>query len=112
MRSVLASLAVIAPKPSQGRAKAASGKKGDAEAVNPSSAIMDKDAMYKEMRSSKTMKRKWREAKTATPKPLPDPAMADQKAAFLSESSSEEDVPPQMTKEALFELEKERLQKT
>ena len=60
MRKVLASLAVIAPEK-----KHTDAKKAPVEEEKKKEQIVDKEAMYKEMRSSKNMKRKWRESHTA-----------------------------------------------
>ena len=79
MRSVLASLAVIA-KP--GEVKKASA--ADEESSKSKAAALDKDAIYAEMRSSKTMKRKWKETSAARP---PKPA-----ASGASDAQGESDV--------------------
>ena len=60
MRKVLASLAVIAPEK-----KHTDAKKTAPVEEEKKEQIVDKEAMYKEMRSSKNMKRKWRESHTA-----------------------------------------------
>ena len=96
MRKVLASLAVIAPPPQTSlttfnkvkhdQTKSESKDNDSKQADTAKPVIVDKDAMYKEMRSSKTMKRKWRDsntARTAKPKAASDSQQSD--------DSSEED---------------------
>ena len=96
MRRVLASLEVIAsdgPKKEQKEAQTTPSKSTDPKATGTDSAsaptasvVIDKEAIYKEMRSSKTMKRKWRETSLSK-----KPKKPESEAPEADLSSDEED---------------------
>ena len=86
MRSVLTSLAVIADESKTKESK----KSGQKNQATPSenATVIDKEAMYKEMRSSKIMKRKWKVSnQDRGPKPIKE---GESEGEDVSESADED----------------------
>ena len=108
MRRVLASLAIIAPTKNANPFQGKSAKTEEATQnsnVNSATQHIDKDAMYKEFRSTRTMKRKWRDSsamKKLLPKPTSDVAEDEES------SEEEEENAPVYSDEDNFEAERER----
>ena len=89
MRSVLASLAVIAKKDDDG--KKTKGDEASSSTAPVVDKILDKEAMYAQMRSSKTMKRKWKDSGLKEKKPLPKAAEEEDVSHCYDDSSDDEE---------------------